>query len=442
MYCPDPSYPYAATKLSWIKAGVCFREITQVGGSAPSNWCYQHTGGSYIGMISPAGRGQRCAGSQWCNDGDVRVMESKFGKGVEFTPEVYRLGRWHPVCGHEFWDNHFGANVICRMLGFGRGTAIKARTTFTTDAMPVGRCADRDPSLSECKEGKGHFDVNFKTEDGGSCKAGSKCGVKVQCEGGNHDNYKWASCAETGKVNTVSGWKKFHNLCVAADGTDLPPNVWIPGNSTLDSCKSQCSQFQDCSAIEWYPDGKKDDGEENTGGARCFLTRTAQQAIKGKAGPTPERPGSGRRNDVECHIKPVYDFGYADKTCDETLRGKRNKGYVGCQTITRKGYTCQAWNHQRPHTHSYLTNHQHNYCRNPSFATFGKDIWCYTTSTAKRWDYCYPIPKRKHQSGGAGVVVWPGLVFCRSGVVVGHSNIKKQQTKCSFQISRVADSVH
>ena len=69
--------------------------------------------------------------------------------------------------------------------------------------------------------------------------------------------------------------------------------------------------------------------------------------------------------------------------------------YRGMQTKTRSGFTCQNWTSKTPHSHNYHAIDtskgigDHNYCRNPS----GSDgIWCYTTDSSKRWEYCNPIP--------------------------------------------------
>jgi hypothetical protein len=74
--------------------------------------------------------------------------------------------------------------------------------------------------------------------------------------------------------------------------------------------------------------------------------------------------------------------------CNETYAGDKGKYYMGCQTKTRSGKTCQRWVAQSPHKHGYGRIGDHNYCRNPS----GSDsIWCYTTDSKSRWDYCNPI---------------------------------------------------
>ena len=82
--------------------------------------------------------------------------------------------------------------------------------------------------------------------------------------------------------------------------------------------------------------------------------------------------------------------------CDETLRGENGKGYRGCQTKTRGGYTCQSWSKQSPHAHGDITPQskpndglESNYCRNPG-GEGESTIWCYTTNEKKRWDYCDP----------------------------------------------------
>merc|ERR1719440_571142 len=57
--------------------------------------------------------------------------------------------------------------------------------------------------------------------------------------------------------------------------------------------------------------------------------------------------------------------------CVESLRGFRDDAYRGCQTQTRSGKTCQAWDTQWPHAHAMhptdfpLADLRENYCRNP-----------------------------------------------------------------------------
>lgn len=96
-------------------------------------------------------------------------------------------------------------------------------------------------------------------------------------------------------------------------------------------------------------------------------------------------------------VKSV-DLDFTKKKCNETLNGK-GEDYRGCQNKTRSGRTCQAWTENRPHCHKNTPTDKpnsglgkHNYCRNPDG---GKNIWCYTTDSKKRWEYCDPLPQKK-----------------------------------------------
>ena len=54
----------------------------------------------------------------------------------------------------------------------------------------------------------------------------------------------------------------------------------------------------------------------------------------------------------------------------------------------KQGKTCQAWNTQKPHSHTE-TPLPHNYCRNPDGDSGG--VWCYTTDPKTQWEYCSQI---------------------------------------------------
>jgi len=60
--------------------------------------------------------------------------------------------------------------------------------------------------------------------------------------------------------------------------------------------------------------------------------------------------------------------------------------------MTKTGLECQAWSSQSPHKHDRKPSDprfkglgDHNYCRNPDGES---TIWCYTTDSGKRWEYC------------------------------------------------------
>ena len=46
-------------------------------------------------------------------------------ENVEFYPWVHSGSEWYPICGHDFWDGHEGADTICRALGFELGHIVR-----------------------------------------------------------------------------------------------------------------------------------------------------------------------------------------------------------------------------------------------------------------------------------------------------------------------------
>ena len=85
------------------------------------------------------------------------------------------------------------------------------------------------------------------------------------------------------------------------------------------------------------------------------------------------------------------------EACDEDLKDFRGWNYRGCQTKTVNGARCQAWNKQTPHTHSVSLDKilgeeakSWGYCRNPDNTDKEKGLWCYTTDSNTRSDYCEP----------------------------------------------------
>ncbi|XP_052681758.1 plasminogen-like [Crassostrea angulata] len=64
------------------------------------------------------------------------------------------------------------------------------------------------------------------------------------------------------------------------------------------------------------------------------------------------------------------------------------ENYWGSKNVTYTGKTCQRWDSQTPHSHSYPNNSE-NYCRNPSNHN---GTWCYTTDPDSRWEDC-DVPK-------------------------------------------------
>jgi len=69
--------------------------------------------------------------------------------------------------------------------------------------------------------------------------------------------------------------------------------------------------------------------------------------------------------------------------------------YRGSISVTESGETCQAWDSQSPHSHTYdpdnyqgegLRGRNNNYCRNPNQDR--DKAWCYTENPSIPWEYC------------------------------------------------------
>ena len=100
-------------------------------------------------------------------------------EGKAFVPEVLFEGKYHPICGHFFWDNNASATAVCNLLGFNNGKMTITRAKYNVDAMPVGRCKTGE-ELTKCTGG-GNAWGNFTGIDG-RCKKGKEVGVTVTCD--------------------------------------------------------------------------------------------------------------------------------------------------------------------------------------------------------------------------------------------------------------------
>ena len=85
---------------------------------------------------------------------------------------------------------------------------------------------------------------------------------------------------------------------------------------------------------------------------------------------------------------PNTKIGWMLDACPEDFAS-----YIASYTQTKSGKTCQKWTEQTPHSHTRTPKNfpnkglgDHNKCRNPDNAPNG--LWCYTTDSSTRWDYC------------------------------------------------------
>lgn len=116
----------------------------------------------------------------------------------------------------------------------------------------------------------------------------------------------------------------------------------------------------------------------------------------------------------------------SNATCQTTT------AYNGTLGVTRNAYYCQNWMSNTPNLHSYHIGN-FDYCRDPDGSG---TPWCYTTSTAQRWDYCFyndsncvsPEPICEYTSGCWNESLLP---FCKTKAAYrGYQNMTVHGTPC------------
>ncbi|KAL4222542.1 hypothetical protein ACF0H5_018581 [Mactra antiquata] len=104
---------------------------------------------------------------------------------------------------------------------------------------------------------------------------------------------------------------------------------------------------------------------------------------------------------------PQYCNSAIDTPTESCYESGNSFDYMGTWSVTKYGRTCQRWDTQSPHAHSYTSSAMFpdgsvsaaaNYCRAPDNSTF---TWCFTDDIHMRWEPCYirdchkDIPERK-----------------------------------------------
>uniref|UniRef100_A0A6Q2ZBM7 Hepatopoietin-A n=1 Tax=Esox lucius TaxID=8010 RepID=A0A6Q2ZBM7_ESOLU len=94
-----------------------------------------------------------------------------------------------------------------------------------------------------------------------------------------------------------------------------------------------------------------------------------------------------------CNITACHRVREVDVTT-RCFKG-RGEGYRGTVAVTPSGLTCQRWDSQFPHNHTYSPQDyrcqdlKENFCRNPD----GRDLpWCFTSDPNIRTAFCANIP--------------------------------------------------
>ncbi|XP_037317318.2 LOW QUALITY PROTEIN: hepatocyte growth factor a [Pungitius pungitius] len=99
-----------------------------------------------------------------------------------------------------------------------------------------------------------------------------------------------------------------------------------------------------------------------------------------------------------CNITLCDSGSCEDTDVNVTTSCVQDKGtdYRGTMNVTPEGVTCQRWDSQSPHNHSFLPQNfrckdlRENYCRNPDGADYP---WCFTTDPNQRTANCTHIPR-------------------------------------------------
>ena len=116
-------------------------------------------------------------------NGDVKLEK-------DGTPKFFWSSEWSPICGHWFWNNHYGAKSFCNKLGYtnGKQYGYGADQTYSEDAIRIGLCSDGQ-NLESCGGS-----CNDKGVGNGcvKCAAGEKVKITIRCEG--HDQITESSC--------------------------------------------------------------------------------------------------------------------------------------------------------------------------------------------------------------------------------------------------------
>uniref|UniRef100_A0A8D2ZJ23 Hepatocyte growth factor a n=1 Tax=Scophthalmus maximus TaxID=52904 RepID=A0A8D2ZJ23_SCOMX len=99
-----------------------------------------------------------------------------------------------------------------------------------------------------------------------------------------------------------------------------------------------------------------------------------------------------------CNITVCESDSSEDTDVNATTSCVQGKGtdYRGTMNVTPEGVTCQRWDSQFPHNHSFLPQNfkckdlRENYCRNPDGADYP---WCFTSDPNQRRANCTHIPR-------------------------------------------------
>ena len=121
----------------------------------------------------------------------------------EGVPYIYWDLKWHPICGHYFWDNNVGATLICNKIGYDSGVVSRVYgETYSADSFKIGMCNIHD-NLSNCSGNCNDYRVgdycgNSNMKDIANGRPNARCGksfgpkISIQCL--NNTEKDFVSC--------------------------------------------------------------------------------------------------------------------------------------------------------------------------------------------------------------------------------------------------------
>jgi len=100
---------------------------------------------------------------------------------------------------------------------------------------------------------------------------------------------KWKNYQCVGK----NEWQRYDNFCESKENVDLHETGHPEGNENIAKCMSECSQREECTAIEWYESGR------TILATHCYLMLSDTPAYKGST--------KKRYLDATCYIRPFEE---------------------------------------------------------------------------------------------------------------------------------------
>ena len=99
---------------------------------------------------------------------------------------VYWRGKWSPICGHYFWNNHVGASLFCQKLGYTNGTHVGKGSgqSYAVDTFKVGQC-DAHNTWKNCTGGCNDDTIGGMCvgNNNADCSAGQPVKITLACVG-------------------------------------------------------------------------------------------------------------------------------------------------------------------------------------------------------------------------------------------------------------------